>query len=84
MVETLGINDYNSLKLDIFPNPSSKFWRLKSNSVIEEIKLFDMSGKLLFEFKPRLLEFEVPCNNLPAGSYLLIINNRTSRALLKE
>ena len=84
IVEALGINDYNHMQLDIFPNPSSDSWRLKSTSVIENIKLFEITGRLIFEFKPHSTEFIVPCHNLPVGSYILIINKSTSKVLLKE
>ncbi len=84
IVEALDRTFYNHIQLDIFPNPSSDSWRLKSTSVIEDIKLFEISGRLIFEFKPHLKEFNVPCYTLPAGSYRLIINERNTKVLLKK
>lgn len=74
---TLDVNKPMSNENIIFPNPTSDLIYLKSKFAIEELILYDFSGKKVFEtiFSNTPLEYQINFSNLKSGIYILHIKN---------
>ena len=53
--------------IQIFPNPASNILTIESDQVIQQVRLYDMSGKELLQTKTTTLSV----NHLTAGLYYL-------------
>lgn len=76
---TLSIRDYISNKYTIFPNPATDIVTISNdeNIGIKQIKLLDISGKIIEEaFFNNDSEVQINVNDLANGIYLLQINTQ--------
>ena len=70
-------------KIVIYPNPTTNELRIDSPFQIQEINVFDMSGKMILETKKQsdnLNSFAT--EKMPAGKYIILI--KTSEGVFKE
>ena len=76
-----SVNDVReSSDITIFPNPTDGILNIKSdNSQIENISLFDFSGKLLSSHKQST---EVDISDLPEGAYMIMV--QTNKEIVHE
>ena len=60
-------------KIDLFPNPAQDQIKIESNKIIQKVKLYDLSGKLIGEqsFNNKIVEFDL--TNLNQGNYFIKI-----------
>jgi len=58
----------------IYPNPATNFVHIESIHVIEEIRLFDLSGGVALQDEPFMKAFDLNTKSLPIGIYLLRLN----------
>ena len=74
-IQTIGIDNYPGITLNamVYPNPTIGNVQLTMNNVqLEgEVKVFDMSGKLLFAKKIEGENTEIPMSDLAAGTYFV-------------
>ena len=82
--DNLSAVEIDALKLNIFPNPTSNFWYIKSSEMIESLDLFDFSGKKLINKKIFSNDTRLDATYLPDGIYLILINNNTFVSLIKH
>lgn len=78
---TLGIDESNFVEnaVSIYPNPAKDFINIKMpNSANAEVtlKINDLLGKNLYNYKTSNSEIELPRNSLPAGIYLIYISSK--------
>jgi len=67
----LSINDYNfDANLTVYPIPSSDIINIKSDKKINNIQLYDINGKLIFNKQSKILNIE----KLDKGVYILRIH----------
>ncbi|MEQ9300110.1 MAG: CotH kinase family protein [Cyclobacteriaceae bacterium] len=59
----------------VYPNPSSDYLIIQSQSVISEIRVLDINGRLLDKMTPRLSSYYYNTRFLHVGVYLLLIQN---------
>lgn len=68
--EVLSVNDSNLSKLTVHPNPSSSSWNLSvANNQIDNVQLFDITGKLVISLQPKSNEVSIDGNGLTSGIY---------------
>ena len=82
-----GISEHQDRSLIIFPNPVSDIVNINSESIIESVKLFSTTGKLLLENRPRTNDFIIDISNNDAGVYLLRIETEKeviTRRIIKK
>ncbi|MBK9191533.1 MAG: PKD domain-containing protein [Crocinitomicaceae bacterium] len=73
--------------LSIYPNPTSGNVQLMYSTVISQVKLFDMSGKLVFEASNSTNLMTIDCSELSRGVYtvqLLTENGMIQSKLVKQ
>ena len=69
----LGMNQ-SEIHVDIYPNPVDDILYFKSNELIEEIKIYDLTGKQLYTKIPNSNDFSVDLSDLSPGKYLVYVN----------
>ncbi|WGK64888.1 fibronectin type III domain-containing protein [Croceiramulus getboli] len=67
----LSLDDRTLTSLQFYPNPVKDFLYLQSEQPLGRVKLYDLSGKLLFQQQVETQSFEIPFQNLSSGMYLL-------------
>jgi len=82
--DNLSAVEIDTIKLNIFPNPTSNFWYIKSSEIIESLDLFDFTGKRLINKKTFSNDTRIDATYLPDGIYLILINNNTFVSLIKH
>lgn len=75
ITEFFPTHDY----VNTYPIPAEDVLSIESNSEIKNIKVFDLSGKLLKELNPLSNQININVNSLKAGSYVL--NIKTSKGI---
>lgn len=59
----------NNLEVSIYPNPSSDFINIKTNSKIDEVRVYNVQGALLIQSKSNSIDV----SKISAGNYFLKI-----------
>lgn len=72
-----AINDFivNDISVKVYPNPSSRIIKVKSNNEdISEIILFDSQGNKINNFKINSSQAKLDISRYPAGNYILVLD----------
>jgi hypothetical protein len=66
--------------LCIYPNPVTNKLTVKYNEIIDDLKIFDMLGKIFLSLSPKIEIIDIEMSQFPAGMYFLriISNNKVS------
>lgn len=77
-----SVNDLsNTNDIKIYPNPSSNILQIESSDNIENIKIYDISGRLVIQQKT--VSDEVDISKLSIGSYIIQIQTKRGIAIRK-
>ena len=87
-LENIGIEEIQKNQISLFPNPAESFVEINSTqSKIESLKLYSITGQLLQEYTVAAFQFKIERNSLPNGIYFIqaIVNGNevTKRVLFK-
>ena len=82
--DALSMVEIEKIELDIFPNPTSSIWQIKSSKMIESLDLFDITGKRLIYKKTLSNYIQIDATSLPDGVYYILINNNKLVRLIKH
>lgn len=64
--------------LKIFPNPAQSFIWLKSESIIDEIRVTNLYGKDIFNKNVNSRVFKLNTDGWKSGTYLIVVKNKDS------
>lgn len=81
VISSVG-DDYQN-KTFVYPNPSVNTLQIESNLVVSSIKIIDYSGNEIKSIQGMALK-TVNIEDLPTGTYFIIINNKYSHKFIKE
>lgn len=84
VVDELSLENFDQIKLDIFPNPTSNFWQINSSEKINIIQIFDVVGKMLIYKKTDSMDVSIDATSLLNGVYLILLNNNKMVRLIKH
>lgn len=73
---TLSTNDFE-LQATLYPNPVVDIVEIKTKSIFDELKIFDLSGKQILSQKIEALEFNVDVSNFSKGVYIIKLYNNS-------
>ncbi|WP_460218877.1 T9SS type A sorting domain-containing protein [Psychroserpens sp. MEBiC05023] len=82
---TLSTEDYSVSKIEIYPNPATDSFEIKSLETIDSVAIYDIQGKLIKTFKTPLANYNI--ESLKTGIYFVKIKSNhkvISKKLLKE
>lgn len=69
-----GINDYTEPVLSVFPNPAASYLEILSRAdAIEEVKIIDITGSVVFHSKMQQNHHHLDVSALAAGMYIVKI-----------
>jgi uncharacterized protein YxjI len=75
VVDSLGINDFDKENLIVYPNPTSTFWNIDSNHLIEKVQVIDINGKIVLDILVNDYKIKIDAINLASGVYFIRLNN---------
>lgn len=83
--QTLDNNevDVNSTKAKIYPNPAKDFFVIENSQNIDEVKVFDLTGKIIFNQNFYQQKVQVHSGSWPTGTYLVQIKSGKRTQLMK-
>ena len=83
--DVLGLEDIsNSSSFSIYPNPTVDYFKIEAkNEKLNQISLFDVNGKKVFERKSNRQEEIINIQKLKAGVYFVIIISNSGRQIKK-
>ena len=81
--KTLSNSDFIREDISIFPNPAKSQTLIKSESIIKNIKVYSLSGKLLSDKELNKKEHKINLSNYAKGLYFLAIRNDNGTILKK-
>lgn len=84
--EPLGITDFDSSEVSIYPNPASDKLTINSeNSEINNITIVDVSGKMLYsETEINSENKTLDLSKYSEGVYFITINNSLTKKIIKQ
>jgi len=80
----LGVSDYETTELKVYPNPSKVEWNIKANGqIINSIEVFDILGKQVVILKPNATDVVIDASTLNKGIYLAKVVSSNSIKTIK-
>lgn len=77
-------SDNKTVHPEVYPNPTTGEFELKSKLPISDIRIYNMMGQELFHISDYKPSQKLNLNNCPQGIYIIRVNNtHTTRILLK-
>lgn len=80
---SMAVSESSLLSLTISPNPASDFVKISGIKTVENVRIFDMTGKIVKETKSS----EIDIKNLSSGQYIVNVytgNEVISKKLIKK
>ena len=81
---TFSTPDFENNQIEVFPNPTSLLWQIKSPKLIELCEVYDLLGKKIISEKHYSKEINIDGSDLPSGVYILVINKMYKLRLVKK
>jgi len=66
-----GIEDEVAFNLEIFPNPASNVLTFSSSQIIENLKVYNVLGEIIYNTTPSLTDLSLDVSNWSRGVYLI-------------
>ncbi len=70
VIRTVIVNNPNPT-LEVFPNPASDYIRILNFENLEDLGVYDMTGKKIYQFNKQQLQEYIKVHHLPEGVYWL-------------
>lgn len=81
---TLSTDEFSSLDVSVYPNPSSERWTVATNSdVITSVAVYDLAGRRVSVATPNANSFDINASNLRTGIYLATITTNQGQQTIK-
>jgi hypothetical protein len=78
------IPNEQSAEITMYPNPANSYVFLNSDEVISNVKLFDMTGRMVHQIQANSNQITLHTDHLNRGVYNLLINSSIHRKLCIE
>ncbi|MBC7426416.1 MAG: T9SS type A sorting domain-containing protein [Bacteroidia bacterium] len=76
--ETMGINNTETVKVNVYPNPSAGMIKINSDEAVRTVSIVDIAGKEMKRVNAEnSMNFEVNLQELPAGIYTVRMETLT-------
>ena len=75
MSEPLSVDEFSTVNVTAFPNPSSDQWNVRtSTQVITSVEVFDVLGRKVISQDSNANEVTIDAANLPKGMFIATIS----------
>jgi hypothetical protein len=71
----LGVNEINENSLFIYPNPASNTIQISASTILDEIFLFDLQGKLIQQVAAQNKDLTIDISGISSGTYIVQAKN---------
>ena len=83
-LQNVGITDLDGVSLEVYPNPAINELNIESSSLLDQLEICDLSGRLLAKFTEiQSTHFAVDCQFLRPGNYLLKVSSE-GKTMVKQ
>jgi len=84
-----GISELNSYNIKVYPNPANHFFTIELPAEDTDLKLADISGRIIFQQKNQNGKVNIDCQTIARGIYFLQLFNQnrlvySSKIILSE
>ena len=77
-------NNYDGLNsVTAYPNPFTNYFNIQSSQLIEDIKIIDLSCKIVLSDNPFSLTHKIDLSHQPKGIYFVSVISNNERQILK-
>ena len=73
-----GISELNSSNIKVYPNPAKHFFTIELPEENTDLKLVDISGRIIYQQKNQTGKVNLDCQNVAPGIYFLQLINQNS------
>lgn len=77
---SMGVNDLNKNEVEIYPNPTSDFVYIQSQSAIELVQIYNLNGQLVLTTQAD----QINLTHLPKGDYIIKVKTKEGKELTKK
>ncbi|HEX9980758.1 MAG TPA: T9SS type A sorting domain-containing protein [Flavobacterium sp.] len=82
--QTLGVaENHLQRSLKIAPNPAGASVLVQASAVMQDIKIYDLQGRLVLEVRPNEIETNMDLSTLQAGIYQVVVDSGFGTAAAK-
>lgn len=79
----IGMNDFTANKFSVYPNPVKDVLNINSKSVVDNVIVYDILGKVVLQENPRTISPIINMSSLTSGSYLVKVTIGNSSKIVK-
>ena len=80
---TLSLDNYDTTKVSIYPNPTNGTWNINSTTEIRKVVLFDILGNRVFTSVPNAMQATIDATSFRSGVYFAKIESVNGIKTLK-
>ena len=81
-INEVNLSNREKNKIKLYPNPFNKEIIIENADFIENLKIFNSSGNILFNGK--ILDNKILTNNFTKGIYLIIIEDKEGKIIKQK
>lgn len=67
---TLSVESFEATSIQVVPNPAKSDWNISSTQLVEQVVLFDMTGKTVYRWNGNTQELQISNTSLAPGMYM--------------
>lgn len=82
-VGLLGVDEFAASKFSVYPNPVTDILNIKSASSVDNVKVFDLLGKVVLQANPGKISPSIDMSGLSSGAYLVQVTIGKSTKTVK-
>jgi hypothetical protein len=82
-VQSLSVDEFDSVGFKVYPNPSQNNWTIKSNNLVTSVQVFDVLGKQVLNLNPNAPLVNIDGTDLSKGLYFAKINANNKISTVK-
>lgn len=79
-----SVEESKKFELDIFPNPASHSCTVTSSEMVEEVQMFDITGRLRLNLHPEQSSVNIPLAGFNHGLYYFAVRNTEGELYTKR
>lgn len=73
---SISVADIEKSNVSIYPNPATNLVNIKSIEDVENVKIYNMSGSLVYEESYQTNEINLETSSLTTGAYMLVLETK--------